>query len=104
MSDLDVCKMMLPHIVQYTLSPAALAPAVREFMEHRMPAEPAHRAALKAWAQDELAGLERVVDSGVSKIGGTSVLAETGRKMRMLQTVIEEIEAFESRAANRSAA
>jgi hypothetical protein len=104
MSDLDVCKTMLPHIVQYTATPAALAPAVREFMEHRMPAEPAHRAALKAWAQEELAKLERVVDSGVSKTAGTDELAETSRKATMLQTVIEEIEAFESRAANRSAA
>ena len=104
MSDLDVCKTMLPHIVQYTLSPAALAPAVREFMEHRMPAEPVHRAALKTWAQEELAKLERMVGSGVSKIVGTGELAETSRKMTMLQTVIEEIEAFESGAANRAAA
>ena len=69
-----------------------------------MPAKPAHRAELKAWAQEELAKLKRAVDSGVSKIVGTDELAETSRKMTMLQTVIEEIEAFESRVANRSAA
>jgi hypothetical protein len=46
------------------------------------------RATLKSWAIAELARLETIPGSGMSKIVSTNKLDVTSRRMGMLQTVI----------------
>ena len=91
MNHLDFCKSRLEELVEHTASPDKLAPKVEEFMKHRMPVEPAHRAGLMAWAQNELARLESSRGSGVTKLVSTAVLAKASRRMLMFQIVIREI-------------
>ena len=95
MNDLDFCKTGLEEIVERKSTEKPLI-EVQQFMAHRMPEEAADRVALKAWAEAELTKLEeRAPGDGVTKIG-TAPIAETGRRMSMLQTVMREIEVFDA--------
>ena len=98
MRDVEFCKQRLREIAEHgTVSD--LQSKVKEFLKARLPSAPAERDALKAWALNELARLESVPGGGVSRTVRLGDLAETGRMMATLQTVISEIEAKESAQA-----
>ena len=94
MRDVEFCKQRLREIAEHG-TVTDLQGKVKEFLKARLPSAPAERAALKAWALNELTRLERIPGGGVSKPVHLGELAETGRMMATLQTVIEEIEAKE---------
>jgi hypothetical protein len=94
MNDFDFCKARLDEIDAMMDPPDKLVAKVQDFMRKRMPAEPAHRQKLQAWAQADLGVLEASIGGG--KVLPLGVLSGTNRRMAMLQTVIGEIEAFDT--------
>jgi serine/threonine-protein kinase RIO1 len=103
MRDVEFCKQRLREIAEHG-TVTDVQSKVNEFLKARLPSAPAERDALKAWAQNELARLERVPGGGVSKPVPLGELAETGRMMATLQTVISEIETKERAQATIDAA
>lgn len=93
MNDLDFCKQQITAIAEQ--AGADPKGKVTEFLEKRMPAEAAHRSALRAWAMGQLICFDGVAGEGVSSLVSHHELAQTSRRMTALQTVINEIDAFE---------
>jgi hypothetical protein len=98
MRDLEFCKQRLREIAEHS-TVTELQSKVKHFLKLRLPASNDERAAFKSWAIAELATLETVPGSGMSKIVSTNKLAVTSRRMAMLQTVISEIETAEAGTA-----
>jgi hypothetical protein len=94
MTDLRFCRQQLEEIVEYT-TVGSLQANVEKFLRVRMPSAAGERAALGSWAMSELAKLEVTPGSGTTKPLFTAYAAAAGRRIAMLQTVVNEIEAAE---------
>jgi hypothetical protein len=95
MNDHDFCRVPPDENVDHTPTPEKLMHKVQKFLEHRKPEEAAHRASLKAWAENGLAKFEPASGGGATKIG-TNPSAKASRKVSMFKIVIREIEIFDA--------
>lgn len=96
MRDVEFCKQQLLAIAAL-VRPGTVEAEVKEFLKLHMPRSGAGRAALNAWALRLLRATEHARGSGVSTFVAPQELREVTTQMKMLQTVLSEIEAAEAR-------
>jgi hypothetical protein len=102
MSNLDFCKQQLEAAALETHDrvQAAVEHLMRRLLEERLK-EARDRAALEAWATEELGKLERPPGSGESRVVPTGNLREISRRMGMLQTVLDVLDAATGNASRK---
>ena len=96
MKDVEFCKQQLLAIAALVM-PETVEAEVKEFLKLHMPKSGAGRAALNAWALRRLRAAEQTPGSGISTFVPPQELREVTTQMKMLQTVLGEIEAAEAR-------
>ncbi len=96
MKDVEFYKQQLLAIAALTRLGTVEA-EVKQFLKLHMPHSGAGRAALAAWALRRLRAAEQTPGSGIPTFVPPQDLREVSNQMKMLQTVLGEIEAAEAR-------